>query len=37
MQIGVYCGAPAAVESFRIARKVFTELGIDPDKDESLS
>ena len=37
MQIGVYCGAPAAVESFRIARKVFTELGIEPDKDESLS
>ena len=36
-QIGVYCGAPAAVESFRIARKVFAELGIDPDKDESLS
>lgn len=37
MQIGVYCGAPAAVESFRIARRVFAELGIDPDQDESLS
>jgi len=27
---------PAAVESFRIARKVFGEMGIDPSKDESL-
>ncbi|MBC6440282.1 MAG: carboxymuconolactone decarboxylase family protein [Rhodospirillales bacterium] len=36
MQIAVYCGMPAGVESFRIARRVFEELGIDPDADESL-
>jgi 4-carboxymuconolactone decarboxylase len=36
-QIAIYCGMPAGVESFRIARKVFQEEGIDPDKDESLS
>lgn len=34
MQIAVYCGMPAGVESFRIARKVFEELGIDPDADD---
>jgi len=28
LQIGVYCGAPAALESFKIAKEVFTELGI---------
>ncbi len=37
MQIAVYCGMPAAVESFRIARRVFADLGIDPDSDESLA
>ena len=29
IQIGVYCGIPAAVESFRIARKVLAEENID--------
>ncbi|MDO9074778.1 MAG: carboxymuconolactone decarboxylase family protein [Rubrivivax sp.] len=28
LQAGVYCGAPAAVDSFRTAREVFKELGI---------
>lgn len=26
LQVGVYCGAPAALESFRIAREVFEEI-----------
>jgi len=29
LQIGVYCGVPAALDSFRIAKEVFKELGID--------
>ena len=37
MQVAVYCGMPAGVESFRIARRVFEEMGIDPEADESLS
>lgn len=28
--IGIYCGVPAAVECFRIARKVLTERGLLP-------
>ena len=28
-QIAIYCGVPAGVESFRIARKVLDELGLD--------
>jgi 4-carboxymuconolactone decarboxylase len=28
LQALVYCGAPAAVDSFRTAREVFKELGI---------
>lgn len=28
LQVGVYCGAPAALESFKCAKEVFTELGI---------
>lgn len=28
LQAAVYCGAPAAVDSFRIARRVFAELGV---------
>jgi len=26
MQVAIYCGVPAAVESFRCAREVFTEI-----------
>ncbi len=26
LQVGVYCGAPAAIDSFRIAREVFEEI-----------
>jgi 4-carboxymuconolactone decarboxylase len=28
LQVAIYCGVPAAVDSFRIAREVFKELGI---------
>jgi len=28
LQIGVYCGVPAAMDSFRIAKEVFKEMGI---------
>ena len=27
LQVGIYCGVPAMVDSFRIAREVLTELG----------
>ena len=29
LQIGVYCGVPAALDSFRTAKEVFKEIGID--------
>ena len=29
LQIGTYCGVPAAMDSFRIAKEVFREMGID--------
>jgi len=29
LQIGIYCGVPAALDSFRIAKEVFKEMGID--------
>jgi 4-carboxymuconolactone decarboxylase len=28
IQTAVYCGLPAALESFRVAKEVFTELGV---------
>lgn len=28
LQAGIYCGVPAAVDSFRTAREVFKEIGI---------
>ena len=28
LQVAIYCGVPAAVDSFRIARETFTELGV---------
>jgi 4-carboxymuconolactone decarboxylase len=28
MQVAIYCGVPAGVDGFRIAREVFKELGI---------
>ena len=28
LQVAIYCGAPAALDSFRIAKEVFTEMGI---------
>lgn len=28
LQVAIYCGVPAGVDSFRIAKDVFTELGI---------
>lgn len=30
LQISVYCGVPAGVECFRLAREVLAELDIDP-------
>ncbi len=30
LQIAVYCGIPAGVEAFRLAREVLDELGIEP-------
>lgn len=29
LQVAVYCGMPAALDCFRIAREVFAEMGID--------
>ncbi len=29
LQIGVYCGVPAAMDCFRIAKEVFKEMGLD--------
>ena len=31
LQVAVYCGIPAGVEAFRLARQVLEEEGIDPD------
>jgi len=28
LQVAIYCGVPAGVDSFRIAREVFQEMGI---------
>lgn len=28
LQVAIYCGVPAAVDSFRAAREVFAELGV---------
>ena len=28
LQVAIYCGVPAAVDSFRIAKEVFKELGV---------
>jgi 4-carboxymuconolactone decarboxylase len=28
LQVAIYCGVPAGVDSFRIAREVFKEMGI---------
>ncbi len=30
LQITIYCGVPAGVEAFRLAREVLDEDGIDP-------
>ncbi|MSO94976.1 MAG: 4-carboxymuconolactone decarboxylase [Thermoleophilia bacterium] len=32
LQISVYCGIPAGVEAFRLARDVLREQGIEPDE-----
>ncbi len=32
LQVAIYCGVPAAVDSFRIAREVFAELERGPAK-----
>jgi 4-carboxymuconolactone decarboxylase len=28
LQVAIYCGVPAAIDSFRIAKETFTELGV---------
>jgi len=28
LQVAIYCGVPAGVDSFRIAKEVFQEMGI---------
>ena len=28
LQVAIYCGVPAAIDSFRIARETFTEMGV---------
>jgi 4-carboxymuconolactone decarboxylase len=33
LQVAIYAGVPAAVDSFRIAREAFAELDQSPDKD----
>jgi len=35
IQISIYCGVPAGVEAFRIARQVFDEEGIDVSRMDS--
>ena len=37
IQIAIYCGVPAGVEAFRIAREVFKEEGIDVSRMDSES
>jgi len=32
LQTAVYCGAPAALDAFRIAREVFAEVEAEPDQ-----
>ena len=29
LQTAIYCGVPAAIDSFRVAREVFKEMGLD--------
>ena len=29
LQVGTYCGVPAAIDSVRVAKEVFKEMGID--------
>lgn len=31
LQVGIYCGVPAAIDSFRVAMEVLKEMGIDLD------
>jgi 4-carboxymuconolactone decarboxylase len=33
LQVAIYAGVPAAVDSFRVAREAFAELDQSPDKD----
>ena len=35
LQVAVYCGIPAGVEAFRLAREVFDEEGVTPDPAET--
>ena len=35
IQIAIYCGVPAGIEAFRIAREVFQEEGVDVSRMDS--
>ncbi len=37
LQIAVYCGIPAGVEAFRLARQVFDAEGVTPEPASSLT
>jgi 4-carboxymuconolactone decarboxylase len=37
LQVGVYCGVPAAVESFRIARMVFAEVDAEAEAEAAAA
>jgi 4-carboxymuconolactone decarboxylase len=28
LQVAIYCGVPAAIDSFRVAQETFTEMGV---------
>jgi hypothetical protein len=38
LQVAIYCGVPAAIDSFRVAKEVFKEMGLiefdESDEDE---
>lgn len=37
MQTAIYCGVPAAIDSFRIAKSVFAEMEAEQDQNDSQS
>ncbi|NKX54364.1 4-carboxymuconolactone decarboxylase [Arthrobacter mobilis] len=37
LQVAIYCGAPAALESFRLAREVFAEMDAEAEADTEVA